>query len=566
MTTSPTPPTPPPGSDDVRVVFLGGLGEIGRNCACIEVGGRILVVDFGLMFPDHAMPGVDFVLPDFSYLHEHADEVDAVLLTHGHEDHVGGLAHLLADLSVPMYGSELTLRLAQGRIEEAGVLHRTELRAVPDGQRLRVGPVDVQFIPVTHSVPHANAIAFFTPQGTILHSGDFKLDDAPVDGRRTDLGLMEHIARDGVRLLLSDSTNAEEPGHSPSESTVGPYLHRLMGEHPGKRIIAACFASHLHRVQQIAEAAVAHRRRVAFLGRSMGQNTALARQMGLFPVPSDAVVPIEEIDRYLPSEVCIICTGSQGEPLSALSLMAAGENKWVKVGSDDLVVISATPIPGNEHNVHRTINGFFRRGADVVHGDIAPVHVSGHAYSGDLQRLLRLVQPEWFVPVHGEYRHLVHHARLAHEIGMPEDRVAICQDGDAVVLGDHGVVVDRQSAPAGFLYVDGILGDVGRGVLRDRRVLSEEGMVVVVVGVDARTGAVLRGPEIVTRGWVYGPDSDEILDEARVEVLAALADPPFMDGPVDIAALQRHVREALQRYINRRTRRRPVVLPVVMEL
>jgi ribonuclease J len=550
----------------VRVVFLGGLGEIGRNCACIEVEGRILVVDFGLMFPDHAMPGVDFVLPDFSYLRDNADRVEAVLLTHGHEDHVGGLSHLLADLSVPLYGSELTLRLAQGRLEEAGVLHRTEFRPVPDGQRLSIGPVDVQFVPVTHSVPHANAIAFFTPQGTILHSGDFKLDDSPVDGRRTDLGLIESIARQGVRLLLSDSTNSEEPGHTASESTVGPYVHRLFGEHPGKRVIAACFASHLHRVQQIATAAVAHRRRVAFLGRSMGQNTSLARQMGLFPVPSDAVVPIEEIDRYLPSEICIICTGSQGEPLSALSLMATGENKWVKVGADDLVVISATPIPGNEHNVHRAINGFYRRGAEVVHGENAPVHVSGHANAGDLQHLLRLVQPEWFVPVHGEYRHLVRHARLAIDIGMPEDRVAVCQDGDAVVLGDHGAAVDRQFTPGGFLFVDGIVGDVGRGVLRDRRVLSEEGMVVVVVTVDARTGAVLKGPEIVTRGWVYGPEAEELLGEARGEVLAALADPPFMDGPVDVAALQRHVREALQRYITRRTRRRPVVLPVVMEV
>jgi ribonuclease J len=530
------------------------------------VGGRILVVDFGLMFPDRAMPGVDFVLPDFSYLHDNADRVDAVLLTHGHEDHVGGLAHLLADLSVPMYGSELTLRLAQGRLEEAGVLHRTELRAVPDGQRLRVGPVDVQFIPVTHSVPHANAIAFFTPQGTILHSGDFKLDDSPVDGRRTDLDLIERIARDGVRLLLSDSTNAEEPGHTQSESTVGPHLHRLMGEHPGKRVIAACFASHLHRVQQIAEAAVAHRRKVAFLGRSMGQNTTLARQMGLFPVPSDVVIPIEEIDRYLPSELCIICTGSQGEPMSALSLMAAGDSKWVKVGADDLVLISSTPIPGNEHNVHRTINGFYRRGAEVVHGDIAPVHVSGHGQAGDLQRLLRLVQPEWFVPIHGEYRHLVHHARLATGIGMSRDRVGICQDGDAVVLGDHGLSIEHQAAPAGFLYVDGIVGDVGRGVLRDRRLLSEEGMVVVVVSVDSRTGAVLQGPEIVTRGWVYGPEAEELLGEARAEVMAALADPPFMDGPVDVPALQRHMREALQRYINRRTRRRPVVLPVVMEI
>ncbi len=552
--------------DSVRVIFLGGLGEIGRNCACIEVNGRILVVDFGLMFPDHAMPGVDFVLPDFTYLRDNADRVDAVLLTHGHEDHVGGMAHLLADLQVPMYGAELTLRMAKGRLEEHGVMHRTELRPVPDGQRVRVGPIDVQFIPVTHSVPHANAIAFFTPQGTILHSGDFKLDESPVDGRFTDLALIESIAKDGIRLLLSDSTNAEEPGHTASESSVGPELRRVFAENRGKRIISACFSSHLHRVQQIAEAAVSEHRRIAFLGRSMGNNVSLARQMGLFPVPASSVIPIEEIDRYSPSEICIICTGSQGEPMSALSLMAAGQSKWLKVGADDLVIFSATPIPGNEHNVHRTINGFHRRGADVVHGGIHPVHVSGHASAEDLKRLLRTAQPEYFVPIHGEYRHLVHHTRLARAVGMSEDRVMICQDGDAVVLSNAGVSVERSAVPSGYLFVDGIVGDIGRGVLRDRRVLSEEGMVVVVASIDTQTGALVSGPEIVTRGWVYMPDSEDLLVGAEAVAEAALTDPPFMDGLVEIEALENRVRLALQRYITKATKRRPIVVPVIMEV
>jgi ribonuclease J len=550
-----------------RIVFLGGLGEIGRNCFCIEVDDRILVVDCGLMFPDPAMPGVDLVLPDFTYLRDNADRVEGVVLTHAHEDHAGGLAYLLREVALPIYGRELSLGMARGRIEEAGCLERTEFIPIGDGERRRIGPFDCQFVPVTHSVPHSLATAFFTPAGTILHTGDFKLDLNPVDGRKTDLALLGEIARrdGGVRLLLSDSTNAERSGFTPSESTVGEAMQDLYRLHPKRRFIVACFASHLHRIEQVARAALDAGRRIAFLGRSMAQNVTLAREMGLLDVPAGRVVEIEDSAKYSPGELCIICTGSQGEPLSALSLMAAHEHKWVKVSGDDVVVISAHAIPGNEANVSRVIDSLHRTGAEVVHGGTAPVHVSGHASREELKFMLNLVRPEWFVPVHGEYRHMVHHAQLAREVGIPDDRALICEDGDSLTLGPDGIDVDRRAVPAGYLYVDGIVGDVGHGVLRDRRSLAQEGVVVVIVTVDAASGEVITGPEIVTRGWIYAPEADELLEDAKAAVLASLHE-AAEEGATDFETLRRHARRALGRFINERTKRRPAVIPVVMEV
>ncbi|MGH9038983.1 MAG: ribonuclease J [Acidimicrobiia bacterium] len=550
----------------VRIVFLGGLGEIGRNCACIEVEGRILLIDCGLMFPTPDMPGVDLVLPDFTYLRENADRLEGVVLTHGHEDHAGGLSFLLAEVGpAPIYGSALSLGLARNRIDEAGMLDRTELIAVADGERRSIGPFDCQFIPVTHSVPHGFATAIFTPAGTILHSGDFKLDQAPVDGRVTDIALLGEIARGGVRLLLSDSTNAEEPGHIPSESSVGVVMRELFRDHAGRRVVAACFASHIHRVQQIAEAAMESGRSVAFLGRSMIQNVALARSMGLLRLPDDRIVDVEEIDRFEPGGICVICTGSQGEPMSALALMAAHENHRVKLGADDTVIISAHPIPGNETNVSRVIGGLHRAGADVVHSGLAAVHVSGHAAQEELKFLLNLVQPEYFVPVHGEYRHLVHHARLARSTGIAEANVIVCEDGDSLIFGPEGIDVERRYAPAGYLYVDGVVGDVGRGVLRDRRALANEGIVVVIVTIDSHTGEVVTGPEIVTRGWVHAPEAESLLEEAKEAVLRSLTQ-AIDENALDLETLKRHARSGLSKFINERTRRRPIVVPVVMEV
>jgi ribonuclease J len=554
-------------SEPVRIVFLGGLGEIGRNCFCLEIGDRILVVDCGLMFPDADMPGIDLVLPDFTYLRDNADRVEAVLLTHAHEDHAGGLAFLLRDISVPIYGSGLSLALARNRIEEAGMLGRTELIEVRDGERRRIGPIECQFVPVTHSVPHGFAVAFFTPVGTVIHTGDFKLDLTPVDGRRTDLALLGELARrdGGVRLLLSDSTNAERPGFTPSESTVGTAMRALFREHSDKRFIVTSFASHLHRVEQVVHAAVAHGRRVAFVGRSMVQNVALARERGILDIPSHAVLDIEETSRYAPGDVCIICTGSQGEPMSALSLMAAHEHKHVKVSPDDVVVISAHAIPGNESNVSRVIDALHRAGAEVVHDRTSPVHVSGHASQEELKFMLNLVSPEWFVPVHGEYRHLVHHARLAEEVGVAADHVLVCEDGDVVTLTEEGAEVERRAVPAGYMYVDGIVGDISHGVLRDRRMLSEEGVVVVIVTVDKVTGEIVTGPEIVTRGWVYAPEAEDLLEDAKQVVRASIAD-AAKEGATDFDTMRRHARRSLGRFIDERTRRRPAVIPVVMEV
>ena len=553
-------------AEPVRITFLGGLGEIGRNCAAVELGGRIMLLDCGLMFPDLEMPGVDLVLPDFTWLRENADRVDGCVVTHGHEDHAGGLSFLLRELSFPIYGSALTLGLARNRLEEAGVLDRTELVVVRDNERRRIGPFDIEFIPVTHSVPDGFATVFHTPQGVILHSGDFKLDLAPVDGRITDLARIGAIAaNEGIRLLLSDSTNAEEPGFTASESSVGETLKDLFRDHADKRVVVTCFASHIHRVQQVAEVAIASGRTIATLGRSMAKNVALAREMGLLRIPDRCIVDIDRIGDLDPRRVCVISTGSQGEPMSALALMAAGENKRLQVGEGDLVILSSHAIPGNEMNVGKVIDGLHRRGAEVVHSGIADVHVSGHAMQGELSMLLSIARPEHFIPVHGEYRHLTHHTRLAIKMGVHPDKVLLAEDGDVVELSDSGLEFVGE-VPAGYLYVDGIVGDVGHGVLRDRRVLSEEGVVLVVVTVDARSGEVLTGPEIITRGWVFEREAEGLLDEARKVVRARLEQAVVEEEGIDFESMRRHVRTALGRFVNERTRRRPMIVPVVMEV
>ncbi len=549
----------------MRIAFLGGLGEIGRNCAAVELDDRILLIDCGVMFPDVEMPGVDLVLPDFSWLRTNAERVEGCLLTHGHEDHGGGLAFLLRELTMPVYGSALSLALARGRMEEAGVLDRTELVAVADGERRRIGPFDVEFIPVTHSVPDGFAVALRTPQGVVLHSGDFKLDPTPVDGRRTDLARIGAIAgEEGIRLLLADSTNAEEPGHTVSERSVGQVLRELFARHAGRRFVVACFASHIHRVQQVAEEAIASGRKVVTLGRSMARNVALARSLGHLRIPDGSLVDIEHVDGLEPGEACVISTGSQGEPMSALSLLAAGEHKLLQVEPGDVVVISAHAIPGNETAVGKVIDGLYRRGAEVVHAGLADVHVSGHAMQGELQTLLSVARPEYFIPVHGEYRHLIHHARLAVSMGVDEENVLLAEDGDVVELHERGLDFAGE-VPAGYLYVDGIVGDVGHGVLRDRRALSEEGVVVVTVIVEARSGQVVGGPEIVTRGWVYEQEAAGLLDDARQAILDSLAEGAGEDS-ADPESVKRRTRAALGRFVQKTTRRRPMIVPVVMEV
>lgn len=547
----------------VRVIFLGGLGEIGRNCACLEVDGRLIVIDVGIMFPEPNMPGVDLVLPDLTFLRENADRVDGIVLTHGHEDHIGGLSYLLRDLAAPIYGAALTLGLAKNRIREAGLLDQTDFIEVNDGDVVQIGPCRVEFIPVTHSVPCAFAIAFFTPQGIVLHSGDFKIDLAPVDGRRTDLARLGELAQgDGIRLLLADSTNAEEPGFTPSETTVGETLRRLFLMHPDQRIIAACFASHLHRIQQIIDAAVLTKRRVATLGRSMKNNVELARKLDILHVPDGVLIDITEIDKFAPGEICVISTGSQGEPMAAMSLMASGQSKWIDLAKGDVVVLSAHPIPGNEWSVGRIIDDLHRSGVEVIHSAHEAVHVSGHARRGELATLLSVTKPEYFIPVHGEYRHLLHHAELAGSMGIGSSNIILAEDGDVVRLDEKGIARDGE-VPAGYLYVDGASSDVDHGILRDRQTLASEGMVMVVASIDLHERKVVGGPEILTKGWA-GPVNDDVLSVDAVNAVSAALKKALAEGTHDIEGLNKVARRALGRFVGTKMRQKPMIVPVIV--
>ena len=564
-------------AETVRIVFLGGLGEIGRNCMAIEQGTgddrSIMLIDCGLMFPDADMHGIDLVLPDFTYLRDNANRISGLVATHGHEDHVGGIQFLLRDNDgighlrdkpLPIYGARLTLGLARNRIEEAGLLGRCDMIPVADLETVEVGPFKVEFIPVTHSVPHAHAIAVHTAQGIVLHSGDWKLDLTPVDRRRTDLGRLGQLtAGKGVRLLMGDSTNAEEPGYAPSETSIGPVLQSLFVQHRGRRIITASFASHLHRIQQIADAAVADGRKIATLGLSMKKNIRLGRDLKVIDIPDKSLIDIEDIDKYEPGQVCVISTGSQGEPMSALSLLARGENRFVKLGDKDTVILSSHAIPGNESAVNKVIDGLLRRGAEVIHSGVVDVHATGHAQADEIKTYLSLVKPEWFVPIHGEFRHMMANARLGELMDVPHDNVVMCEDGDVLELTDAGLA-HAGRVPSGYVYVDGIVGDVGQGVIRDRRVLGEEGVVVIVVTVDMQTGKVLVGPDIITRGWVYAPEAEDLLDEA-CDRIAAAVETALKNGERDVEALERDVRRTAGKFVNERTKRRPMIVPVVME-
>jgi ribonuclease J len=545
----------------VHLTFLGGLGEIGRNCAVLELEGSLLLIDCGIMFPDNDMLGVDLVLPDFTWLRERADDIVGCIATHGHEDHVGGLSYLLREARFPVFGTELTLGLARGRIEEAGLIDRADLTTVADGEHWDIGPFHVEFVPATHSVPQAVATAFHTPQGTILHSGDFKLDLTPVDGRLTDLARLGALADgDGVRLLLADSTNADQPGFSRSETSVGKVLYNLMHEQEGRRVIVACFASHIHRIQQLADAAIAFGRVIAPLGRSMRRNISMARELGLLSIPDRSLIDVEDVDDYDPGRVLVLSTGSQGEPMSALTLLAGAENRWLKLTPDDTVILSSHPIPGNEHAVTKVIDNLFRLGAEVVHSGISDVHATGHAKSEELKLYHSIVRPEWFVPVHGEYHHMIAHARLAEVMGLAHDHIVVAEDGDRLVLDDEGLrPVGR--VPSDYVYVHGTVGDVGTGVLSDRRILAEEGVVAVIVCVDRGRRELVSGPEIATRGWIHQKESGDLLDDlverTRKAVNAALA-----DGNGD---LEKVVRRAAGQFVSERTRRRPMIVPVVLD-
>jgi ribonuclease J len=541
----------------VRIAFLGGLGDIGRNCASIEVAGRLALIDCGLMFPEEDMLGVDLVLPDFASVLARRDDLECVVLTHGHEDHVGALAYFLAEVNVPVYGTALAVALASSRIEEAGIA--ADLRAIPTGVWTDHGPFRFMLVPVSHSIPQGAGIAFDTPEGIVVHSGDFKLDPTPIDGVPTDLPEFAALGRRGVRLLLSDSTNAEVPGFVPSESSLAQPLYEIVVETTG-RVIAACFASHIHRVQQIVDAAVDAGRYVGFLGRTMQRNVPTAEELGLFSVPVDRVLPVEELLRMPPEETAIVCTGSQGEPFAALSMMAAGQHRWVQVVAGDTVLISARPIPGNEMKVSRVINGLLRRGARVFHGNNANVHVSGHGAREELKTFINVVRPGGLVPVHGEYRHLVAHAEIAREMNVPD--VLVCEDGDAVVLDGGRAWREEDAVPAAYVFVDGleVAGSV-QGIIRDRQHLAEDGVVVVTLTVDGHTGEVVQGPDLESHGFMDDPA--EVFAAARKVISAELG---VVGLPIDAEAIRRRVKGIVNRVTRAETGRRAVVLVVVLEV
>src|SRR5262245_15604822 len=546
----------------VRLIPLGGLGEIGLNMMLVESGDDLIAVDCGLMFPDDELPGIDYVIPDFSYALGKRAGFRAVFLTHGHEDHIGALPYLLSSTQVPVYGTPMTLALVRERLREHDILE-ADLRPLRPRDRVEIGPFALRAIRVTHSIVDGIGLVIETPAGTIVHTGDFKLDPSPLDGELPDYRTFAELGDRGVLVLCSDSTNADRPGHTRSETEVGESLAEHFSRAEG-RIIVATFASHVHRIQHVLNLAPRTGRRVALLGMSMQRNVALAAELGHLRIPEGIVWPLDELAARPSRDQVILSTGSQGEPNSALALMAAGEHKYVQVEPGDLVILSSRVIPGHERTVGRVINGLYRRGAEVLHDSNAFVHVSGHASQDDLKLMLNLTRPRYLLPVHGEYRHLLGHSRLAASVGIPTDHIFVLEDGMGLeVTASEARVVGR--FPAGRVLVDGKgIGDIGAVVLRDRQLLANEGLVAVSLAVD-RAGAVVAGPQIASRGVVYVKENEALLEELRAAV-AAVLEARDASAPFDREVTGALVRTAVRQFISQRFQRKPVVLPIILEL
>ena len=551
---------PPLGAGVLRVVALGGIGEVGRNMTVFEYDGRLLVVDCGMLLGKTNSPGVDLTLPDWSYYRDRLDDIDAVVLTHGHEDHIGALPYLLRERAdIPIFGSRLTLALVAAKLEQHKI--RPELRRVRETDRTLIADWDLEFFAVNHSIPDALAVAIRVGGHTVLHTGDFKMDQTPLDGRLTDLPGFSRLGDQGVDLLLADSTNAEVPGFIPSEQDVGRVIADVINKASG-RVIVACFASHVHRVQQVLDAAVASERVVAFVGRSMVRNMQIARDLKLLHVPDGVLVDLNEAEQLPSRRVLYISTGSQGEPLSALSRMANCEHPTVRIAPDDTVVLASSLIPGNETSVGQVINGLSRLGATVVHRSTALVHVSGHAPAGELRYLLNSVRPKNLLPVHGEWRHLRAHAAIARSTGLSDEQIMLAEDGTVVDLAEGRASIVG-TIPVGFVYVDGLaVGDIGDAALKDRRILGEEGFISILVAVDLTTRKVVFGPEITARGFT---DDPEALDPIRKDLITTV-EQSLAEGVRDADALEHIVRRTVGRWVDQTYRRRPMLMPMVVEV
>ncbi|WP_338623647.1 RNase J family beta-CASP ribonuclease [Selenomonas sp. TAMA-11512] len=546
----------------LQVIPLGGLGEVGKNMTVIRYGDEIIIVDAGLMFPTEDMLGIDLVIPDISYLIENRHMVKAILLTHGHEDHIGALPYVMRELDVPVYGTPLTLGILKGRLAERGV-GTHNLHPKQAGDQLQIGAFSIRLVRVNHSIPDAVALSIQTPIGTIFHTGDFKMDYTPVDGKMTDFKALSEIGNKGVLLMLADSTNAERSEPVPSESTVGVAFDRVFRRAKG-RILVATFSSNVSRIQQIADSAVRYRRKLAILGRSMVNVSNIAMELGYLQIPEGTVVDIDEIDRYNDNQIVIVTTGSQGEPMSALTRMAMSSHRKVNIVPSDTVVISATPIPGNERYVGRTIDLLLKLGCDVVYGRSEGIHVSGHASQEGLKLMHNLIRPKYFMPAHGEYRMLVKHARLAQSLGMEPENIFINENGGILELTKNSAKLNGK-VQSGIVLIDGLgVGDVGNIVLRDRQQLAREGVIIVVVAVNRQSGHIVSGPDFVSRGFVYVRESEELMDTAKRRVIQALKKSES-DHVTEWSAIKTTIRDTLGRYIFDATRRRPIILPIIMD-
>jgi ribonuclease J len=547
----------------LQIIPLGGLGEVGKNMTAFRYQDTIIVIDAGLMFPEEELLGIDIVIPDITYLLENREKVKAILLTHGHEDHVGALPYVLKEINVTVYGSRLTLGIVERKLDEHN-LSGTMLNVVKPRDSLSIGPFEIEFFRVCHSIPDAMGIALHTPLGIVVHTGDIKLDQTPVDNELVDFRKFSELGEKGVLVMLGDSTNADRPGFTLSERVVGNTFDELFGKCEG-RIIVTTFASNVHRIQQVVSTAEKYQRKVCVIGRSMVNNVQVAMDLGYIHIPEGMLIDMEDISEYPPQEIVIVTTGSQGEPMSALTRMATADHRWVGIEPGDTVIISANPIPGNEKLVTKTVDLLFKQGAEVVYERNMGVHVSGHAAQEELKIILNLIRPQYFVPVHGEYHHLIKHAKLAENLGIPKENIFVVENGQIIEVGKNKGSLNGKVS-SGRILVDGLgVGDVGNIVLRDRRQLSQEGIMIVVVTIDKDKGGVLAGPDIVSRGFVYVRESEELIVDAKEKVKEAL-DVCAQRNVTEWAVIKSQVRERLSRHLYEKTGRRPMILPIIMEV